>query len=310
MGKTSVLASAFRQLEATTSTIQRIWVSGSVIASEGQFFRSLAHEAGLPPLIHRDWRDAGSAVFESLRARVEGMDTSLAIFIDDFDVLAFKRESLIEMLATECARIPRGAVFASAARGAIDRILSPGRPFASRLQPVILSLLSQREALELVHLRAPALPTALVQFVVAQAGGHPAALVFLSRIAELFVRAGNQGDTAGIMQWSGELAGSVYAEAWSALGPQQRAILWHVSTASGATQSVTRLADLLCLHPSHVSAQLTRLRDEGLVVRRNLRGQYAVAPLLARWILERVVRHQDHRQESTLTGSSRMQRDG
>ena len=126
-------------------------------------------------------------------------------------------------------------------------------------------------------------------------------MFFFSWMAELFLRAGNDRDVAGIMQRGTELAGSVYAEAWSALGPQQRAILWHVSTAPEATQSIARLADSLCLHPSHVSAQLTRLRDEGLVVRNQLRGQYTVAPLLARWILERAVRHQDYRQQLTPT---------
>jgi hypothetical protein len=295
MGKTSVLASAFRLLDGRPN-VQRIWIGGSVVASEGQFFRSFAGEAGLPVPFHRDWRDAADAVFETLRISMEETHSSFALFVDDFDLLAFKRESLVEALAAQHARLPRLVVLASAARGAVDRILGHRRPFAKRLRLLSLSLLSHREAQQLVQIRAPTLPLPLVHFIVRQAGGHPAALVFLSRLAELFVRAGNQDDTDGIIQRGAELAGSVYAEAWSGLGPQQRAILWHVSTAPEATQSVTQLSHSLCLLPSHVSAQLTRLRDEGLVVRRQVRGQYRVPPLLARWILERAVRHQDHQQ--------------
>jgi hypothetical protein len=48
----------------------------------------------------------------------------------------------------------------------------------------------------------------------------------------------------------------------------------------------------LVLSPSHVSAQLTRLGDEGLVYRLEARGRFAVAPLLASWIRTRATRGQ------------------
>jgi hypothetical protein len=35
-----------------------------------------------------------------------------------------------------------------------------------------------------------------------------------------------------------------------------------------------------------------------------MRGQYRVGPLLARWILERAVRHQDHHQPTTVADAA------
>jgi DNA-binding transcriptional ArsR family regulator len=123
--------------------------------------------------------------------------------------------------------------------------------------------------------------------VIREAGGHPAAIVFLSRLLTLHQAATPK--VASLLDQAAEFAGAVYAEPWAMLGPQQRAILWHLAS-SRVSASAAEIASALCLPASQVSAQLTRLSSAGLLSGSRQRGRHAVAPLLARWIARRAVR--------------------
>jgi DNA-binding transcriptional ArsR family regulator len=133
--------------------------------------------------------------------------------------------------------------------------------------------LNETAAEQLIQLRAPKLSAAARAFVVHQAGGHPGAIVFVSRIIESLLKNRERFDATLALASAIEFAGAVYAEPWNALGPQQRAILWHLSGVSSEATSVTHIARALVLQSSHVSAQLARLVDEGLI-RRDGRGAY------------------------------------
>jgi len=280
MGKTSFLEACIRTVGGDDRVV---FISGSVLASEGHFVSVLQSSMKRASIERRDWRSG-------LRAFLtRGPDERLVLAIDDFDQLAYKRDELTRILA-EAASPPNATLLLlTGARSTVDRIVGPGRPFASLLATLTIEPLDEQAAERLIQLRAATLPDAARAFVVREAGGHPGAIVFLSRIVESLLKDGDRFDATRALVSATEFAGAVYAEPWSALGPQQRAILWHLSSVRSEAASVTHIARALVLQPSHVSAQLARLVDEGLI-RRDGRGAYAIAPLLASWIVARGAR--------------------
>lgn len=277
MGKTSLLASCVRHVRQRGRVVS---ISGSVLASEGHFVHVL--HSSMPQLTaeHRDWKSG-------LRALLAGSPGHpLILAIDDFDQLAYKRDELGRILAASATDRVGVLLLLTGARSTVDRITGTGRPFASVLTTVLIEPMDEAAAENLIRLRTPGLSQAARMFVVRQAGGHPGAIVFLSRIVESIFKEGDRFDASQALSYASEFAGAVYAEPWSALGPQQRAILWHLSSVQAESASATHIARELVLQPSHVSAQLARLVDEGLI-RRDGRGAYAIAPLLASWIVAR-----------------------
>lgn len=280
MGKTSFLESCVRHVRQRQRVV---FVSGSVLASEGHLVHVLHTSTKLLTAEHRDWKSG-------LRAFLtEGAGYPLIVAIDDFDQLGYKRDELNRILAAT-ASDPNGALLLlTCARSTVDRIVGAGRPFANVLTTVSIEPLDEIAAEQLIQLRAPTLSASARAFVVHQAGGHPGAIVYVSRIIESLLKDGDRFDETRALASATEFAGAVYAEPWSALGPQQRAILWHLSSVGSEAGSVTHIARALVLQPSHVSAQLARLVDEGLI-RRDGRGAYAIPPLLAGWIVARGAR--------------------
>lgn len=277
MGKTSFLEACLRSVSETDRVV---FVSGSVLASEGHFVRVLHASTKDTSAEHRDWKSGLRTFLGAATSR------PLILAIDDFDQLAFKRDDLTKILAAAAASPDGALLLLTCSRSTIDRIVGAGRPFSGILTTVTIAPLDEIAAHQLIQLRAPMLPTKARAFVVHQAGGHPGAIVFISRIVESLLENGSRFDPARALASATEFAGTVYAEPWSALGPQQRAILWHLSRVRSEAASVTQIAQALVLQPSHVSAQLARLVDEGLI-RRDGRGAYAIAPLLANWIVAR-----------------------
>jgi DNA-binding transcriptional ArsR family regulator len=278
MGKTSFLEASVRNVRRPDRVV---FVSGSVVASEGHFVQVLQASAKRPSIDRRDWR-SGLRAFLTQHGKER-----LVLAIDDFDQLAYKRDELARVLADALSSPDPTLFLLTGARSTVDRIVGSGRPFANLLTTVTIEPLDEAAAERLIRLRAPGLTNASRSFVVRETGGHPGAIVFLSRVVESTL-VGSEFDERKALSLATELAGAVYAEPWSVLGPQQRAILWHLSSA-GKNSSVTDIAHDLVLQPSHVSAQLARLVEEGLI-RRDGRGSYAIAPLLARWIVTRGVR--------------------
>ncbi|MFN7981122.1 MAG: winged helix DNA-binding protein [Vicinamibacterales bacterium] len=280
MGKTSFLEACVRHAQ---SRDRAIVVSGSVLASEGHFVHVLRTVDDRPAAELRDWKGGLLASLESCRGQ------RLVLAIDDFDQLAYKRDELARILAAAAADPSGPLLLLTCAASTVDRILGSGRPFENLLTTVSIEPLDEIAAEQLVQLRAPRLSEAARRFVVHHAGGHPGAIVFASRLIESLLEAGNGFDPRGALAAATEFAGAVYAEPWSALGPQQRAVLWHLSGVRREAASVTQIARSLVLQPSHVSAQLARLVAEGLI-RRDGRGAYVIAPLLAQWISARGAR--------------------
>ncbi len=285
VGRSSVLRSLARDFNDVAHT-RVLLTHGDVIASKDQLFGSLSDQLDFGAVAFRHWLDAAEAVFHEIRAQ---KTIRFLLLIDDFDQLAYKREPLLEALGGQLATATNCLLVATCRNATVTRLTKTDTALSNLLRVVALTPMNDAEALELVEKRAPELAGPTLRFVVSQAGGHPAAIVFLCRVFQLRgVRTTRH--TTEILRVAAELAGAVYAEHWAELGPQQRAILWHISQSPDATSSTAKLAAALILHPSHVSAQLTRLVDEGLVARAGSRGKYRVAPLLALWITERAVR--------------------
>lgn len=279
MGKTSFLEACVRALPDTISAVS---VSGGAIASEGHFVHVLHASSRGISTERRDWKSGLRAIL------TEPARTSMVLAIDDFDQLVYKREELARALAAAATDVRGPSLLVSSARSTVERILGAGRPFQGLLRTIQIGPLDDIEADHLIQRRARALPSSVRAFIVSEAAGHPGAIVYLSRVTELLMSDGGNPDDKRATRYATEFAGSVYAESWSTLGPQQRAILTHLSRLNLETSSVTQIASGVLLQPSHVSAQLRRLMDEGLV-RRDSRGSYAIAPLLARWIVARRV---------------------
>lgn len=313
-GKSSVLAAA-ADLIARRTEARVLPISGSVVASEGHLARLLArgvrgldpHGAGRERSTDRNQDTSWS--LDTTCAALAASATPILLAVDDLDALVFKREWVTERLV-DLVTSPTVRLIASCLPAAAERFLAPDRPFATalgarggRITSVALVALEDEQARLLVRRRAPRLSAAATATVIAAAGGHPAALVFLSRLAELrsATAAGHtNGNPASprdvtrlgkLFDRAAEFAGAVYAEPWAALGPQQRAVLWQLSAMPGPT-TAAEVATAIELPPSHVSAQLTRLVADGLVRRTGVRGQFVVAPLLASWIARRAARAQ------------------
>jgi DNA-binding transcriptional ArsR family regulator len=286
LGKTALLSAVS---ETADGRAQRVaWVSGSVIASERHFAGALARVLGVELPEQGSW---GEQIAEVLRRSRAQRPSRTVLILDDLDQLVFKREALLELLADLLDRCECLLLIATAKPIAISRIAGSGKPFGGRFLVVPLRLLDREAGIGLVRLRAPQVPSAFAEQLYEQAGGHPAALVFLARLVTLAGSLETEtSDRRTAWDRAAEFAGAVYAQQWSTLGPQQRAILWELAAAPGAEGSPTELAMVLGLPPSHVGVQLKRLGDEALVGPGTRRGRYRISPLLARWISERAIR--------------------
>lgn len=285
MGKTACLRLLARQVGRRALQKVVLVLGGSLIASERHFFSLTSNALGERAPASSRWEDNGAQVVAFLKAKA---DTRILWMIDDFDDLAFKREPFLEFLATSLTSMPHVLLVATCKPSSRDRLMARGRPFAKRMDATILQGLSRDEAAGLVRLRAPDMSGELVKEIIEEAGPHPAALVFLSRLVELRGRDRSRVNFQAVLTRAAELAGAVYAEPWASLSPQQRAILWQLSLRVDREVALSQIADAVLLESPHVSAQLTRLVDEGLVHRASTRGKYQVTPLLSRWIRTRV----------------------
>lgn len=280
-GKSSVLVAVLRELSLTTKPIA-VWVSGGIIASEAHLVSVIARA-----LERLDWSDRS---LDYLCERLVEVQAPIVFLIDDFDTLVFKRERMAGSLAHVLARNPAHRVVASLRAGSRDRFMSSSHSFSATLKGRVISVtlqsLDYESAFELIRRRASRLATPVIKALIEAAGGHPAALVYLARLAEL--RQPDEGGIENLVAAASEFAGAVYAESWASLGPQQRAILRELSRHSTATAA--DIARAICLPASQVSAQVTRLISDGLARREEQRGHHSVAPLLAGWIERRAIR--------------------
>lgn len=300
-GKTSLLTAA-ASAAARLLGGRVVWISGSVIASE-QHLRSV-----LPSEL---FGTKGESVVQS--SSYDNYPCIVAI--DDLDALVFKRDGIADLLSDLFTRRSNLRLLASchpsaarrfgAATGWLRR-LADG--INSSIDSVSIAPLGYESARSLIDRREPGLSDRTAERIIDAAGGHPAALVFLSRLAQLYDASARNGEAAplrsntrpttpptmryeadDLVAWAGEFAGAVYAESWAALGPQQRAVLWQLAR-SNSPKSASEIATTIKLPASHVSAQVSRLVADGLVQRTGIRGQFRVAPLLASWIGRRATR--------------------
>ena len=300
-GKTSVLAAAAAAVAGRLAA-RVLWLAGGAIASEGHLARLLADAAGAR--VGRQVPTLDEVVANALG----DPDIATVLAVDDFDALTFKRDRVAELLGSAAASGSRNRLLLTCRPAAVPRLTAPAHPLVRALasagthaETVTIGALDDAAAWALVRRRAPRLSAAEASTVVGAAGGHPAALVFLSRLVALGPLAPSGADLAPagpdvdadafgpVMAWAAEFAGAVYAEPWADLGPQQRAVLWQLARAGAAT-TASEVAAAIALPPSHVSAQLTRLVADGLALRTGMRGQFTLAPLLARWIVRRPAR--------------------
>jgi len=285
LGKTALL-SAVADTGGDSPERRIAWVSGSVVASEGHFAAILAKALDVLREPGR-WEDRVRAIFSEVRSRYS---ERVVVILDDLDQLVFKRENLLSLLAEEFKRSTNVLLIATAKPMSVARLTTAGHSFESALTVIQLRLLGREAGIELIHLRSPDVPPDLAEELYDRAGGHPAALVFLARLVTLSHAFGAGRNLRGVWDRAAEFAGTVYAQQWYALGPQQRSILREIAASPGAESSPTELSGALLLQPSHVGAQLKRLENEALVERGDRRGRYRLAPLLAQWITERAVR--------------------
>jgi len=298
-GKTSVLA-AVASLVARRTQSQIAWVSGGVVGSDGHLAQMLG--SGVQLGHHVVSGPAGPQDLALVLDVLAGSTEPIVLAIDDFDSLVFKREVLAERLGIVAARGNALRLVASCHPSARDRLIADhafARAVSGPIASVTLNPLDDVAAQALIERRVPGLSSAMVVEIVAAAGGHPAALVYLSRLASLRESVstkvgctpgqGHHGLLKEFFAQAAEFAGAVYAEAWSGLGPQQRAILWQLGNA-GRPVSAGYIARAIRIPASQTSAQLTRLVSDGLVRRGEVRGHFAVAPLLAAWISRRAAR--------------------
>jgi len=276
-----VLSSTAKKAQASL-LLETIWIDGGIVASEGHLAALLASAGS----INRS--DASlEALIEEMTS--EGRGPTLLV-IDNLDSLVFKRERVTRALATFLESGSGQRILASCHPAAADRMVGGKGPFAAvagRTSTFTLMPLTDDEAEDLVRRRAPRLSAGVSDMVISAAGGHPAALVFLSRMAEVGVD--SELEAGAFFDRAAEFAGAVYAESWAHIGPQQRAILFQI-TRFGGSASMAEIAQALALPPSHVGAQMSRLVTDGLVLRPAMRGRYEIPMLLARWIERRATR--------------------
>lgn len=268
MGKSSILHAVTKMCEPS------VWISGEVVAGEGHLASLLDSTAG-------GQTDPNGERLRSVLGRLAANSVTLAV--DDLDTLISKREGIAAALnaTLEFAGV---RLIGTAHPASVSR-LSVGSGLMHEATVFSIGQMTDATAQILVARRAPTLSERLVARVVEWAGGHPAALVYLSRLAELAA----EPSVEVFFERAAEFAGAVYAEPWTALGPQQRAILRQMALSPNMV-STTEVAHALGLPAAHVGAQLSRLVMEGLARSTGHRGRYAVAPLLARWIVRRAAR--------------------
>jgi len=287
MGKTSVLlASARRVAENTDRKVA--WVSGSVVASEEHLARFLAAEL---EKIGMGESEPVSVPLEAVFSWLDPTETrrTLLLAIDDFDVLVFKRQGLGLRIAELGVRSPKIPIIVSCQLASVDKIKKTsafGQKLGESLRVVPIPLLEDRPAKDLIDRRAPGLPPTAKSAILQEAGGHPAALVYLARLAS---ESDTEKSITAFLERAAEFAGSVYAEPWSVLSPQQRAVLWELAAASKPL-TAGQVAERLALPAPQVSVQLKRLINHGLVLLANRKAHFTVAPLLTRWIAIRAAR--------------------
>lgn len=294
-GKTSVLNAAASKVVAKAG-MKLLWVNGGIVGSEAHLARMISSaKAQQDPVAKTpSSRESLGQLFCELG---RGRDRPWLLAVDDVDALFFKREELAALVA-EALLNSDEMQFLGTCHPSVGRRLTQtssfGRALKGQIPTIRIGLFTDAEARELVDRRVPNLPGEVSAVVVREAGGHPAALVFLARLASIhFSQASSRGNgSEEFLDRAGELAGSVYAESWALRSPQQRAILWQLGTSATPAKAAV-IAAAVELRAPQVSAQIKRLIDEGLVLPTAQRAHYTVAPLLARWIALRATRGRD-----------------
>lgn len=284
-GRSALLASLFRTAVGPRGA--GLWVDGSSVANEDHLVAQLTGCMRPGRALLKSWRAEWDRLIEDVRAwsAEDGGQRTVVLAIDDLDDLVFKRAELAIRLSRALAAVPQIRLIGSSGLAGHRRVLRKGEPLHGLFQVKVLGRLTEDESFALLERRFPGLPSEVADWISEASGGHPAAVVYLGRMASMSLPSSPEG----LLESAATMAGAVYAEPWATLGPQQRAILTELARQSARPCASPHLASALALQQSHLNAQLSRLVDEGLVWRPS-RGHYQISALLSRWIVRRAVR--------------------
>src|SRR5205823_3460982 len=133
--------------------------------------------------------------------------------IDDFDLLIFKRKHVGSTIGETLAAGPAVRLLATCHPATRDRLATThafARCLVGEVATVTIGTFDTSAARELVGRRAPRLSVEQCAAVIAEAGGHPAALVYLARLAEFLLGDKSQNDPAvlaNLFESAAEFAG-------------------------------------------------------------------------------------------------------
>ena len=280
MGKSAVLRSAARRFSERDGA-QLIVIPSGEIAGEPHLDKLIAERLGVPSPARPTSADDGPSEFVRMIVRAS-LSQRIVLAVDDVDQLLYKRPAMLgairDLLAAEQVRLA-----CTVGADTMDRLAGPRGLLTqlapSRLTVITLDVLPVAAAVALARRRNPALTTRELREVAFGAGGHPAAIAFLARFAALGLC---RRQPSQLLTLAADFAGHVYGGPWASLGPQQRAIMIALASTPEA-QTAASVSLRLTLPSSHVSAQLSRLRAEGMISSER-RGHFRVAPLLFAWL--------------------------
>ena len=287
IGKTSLLLEGARRIktEYGEQTIV-IVILGGETSNEMHFLEKVRNQLGIPQKGFVQWQDLGEYIFENV---ADGVEKLVILMIDDFDELAYKRETFIHFLRKQYQSLKNLLMFMtlSSQSRQVDKIFGYKEAFHGQLLIKKIDGLPSAEANQLIDkLTCWRFSEAVKEQTIALSEREPFLIQLLCKGAERAEVPRCSGllrepDLGSILSEALVFSSPYFKEMWKDLSSQQRAILREMARYDAAV-TPTAIALKISIEPKNIITQFQRLMDLKIVKKTD--GEYKLKPLLKEWL--------------------------
>lgn len=300
IGKTSLLLEGARRIEAQYGEQAiAIVIFGGEISNEMHFLEKVQKQLSealfrknldshLGESIQKkrfvQWQDLGEYLFEHV---ADGVEKLVILMIDDFDELAYKKDTFIHFLRKQYQSKKNLLLFMtlSSSSRQVEKIFGYKEAFHGQLLIKKIDKLTKADAHQLIDkLSCRRLSESVKEQIITLSEGEPFFIQLLCKATVSSDEIGSSLDKLSLLSEAFTLSSPFFKEVWKDLSSQQRAILVEMAFYDGAV-SPTEIAQKISVEPKNIITQFQRLTDTKMV--KKTEDGYILKPLLKEWLIFR-----------------------